>query len=287
MNFSPTLTVFIGTAALGLIAGMLGTFVVLRKRALIGDTLAHATLPGVALAFLLTGEREFLPLLLGAWISSLVAALLMMLVKKSTPLKDDSLLALTLGCFFAFGIFLLDIAQRTTSGNKSGIKSFIFGHAAGMLPSDVVTIFLVSLFTLLVLLFFFKEITALSFDAPYLASQGFPSLFVDAVLMFLITIVTTSGLPAVGAILITALLFIPALSARLLSRSVTTMIFLSGIFGVLSAVSGTALSLYYSIPFSDGTSIPTGPAIVVVAAGIFSLCAMKPFFSKKLTDICF
>lgn len=267
--------VVLGTALLGLTCGVLGSFVVLRGRALIGDTLAHATLPGVALSYLIVGERDFFAMLLGAFLSSTLAALFMSTIKLATPLRSDSYLSLTLGGWFAIGIMLLDYTQRHSGGDKAGLQSFIFGKAAGILYGDVLTIASVTALVLPALFLLWKEFKLLCFDQNFLRSLGYSVAGLDAILMIMTTCVIISGLPAVGAILVTALLFIPAITARFICPSLSWMVPTAGLLGMLGASGGALLSTQSLFGSSKG--VPTGPAIVLVCA---SLCLAAGCYKK-------
>jgi len=262
-----TRVVIIGATLLGLAAGLVGTFLLLRKRALLSDTLSHATLPGIALAFIvvsaLGGEgKNLLTLILGAAVFSILGTGSVMAIQRFTRLKDDAALGIVLSVFFGLGIALMGIATRMETGNAAGLSSFIYGKTASMLFFDAVliaaTAFAVALFTLL----FFKEFTIICFDQSYAASQGWPVFRLDFLLMALVVMVTVIGLQAVGLILVVALLIIPPAAARFWTYRLGTMLALSGLFGAFSGLFGAAFSALMA-------NLPAGAVIVLTAAALF------------------
>ncbi len=132
-------TVALGSAALGLVAGALGAFAVLRRQSLLGDAVSHAALPGIVLAFLLTGSKAPLVLVLGAALAGWVASLLVMLIVRTTRIKTDTALGLVLSVFFGLGLVLLSVVQRSAGAGQAGLEKFLFGQAATLVGDDLVT----------------------------------------------------------------------------------------------------------------------------------------------------
>jgi manganese/zinc/iron transport system permease protein len=265
-------TVALGCALLGITCGALGCFTILRKRALVSDAVSHASLPGVCLAFMIVGERNFGALLLGAFVLGLVAAGTITLMRTYTRIKEDAATALVIGGFFGFGIVLSRIIQNNPAGNRAGLDSFIFGKAASLVGSDLTWILVTSTLILILLVLFFKELTLLCFDRNFAAGIGWPVFGLDLFLMALVTLSSVVGLPAVGAVLIVSLLIIPGLTARLWTDSVTVMVQLAGALGGISAFVGTLLSTV--LPTPEGSlsrGWPTGPLITLVASALFFL----------------
>ena len=179
-----TRVVIIGTALLGLASGLVGTFLLLRKRALLSDTLSHATLPGIALMFIIVsiagGEgKNLLLLILGAAVFSVLGTAAVIIIQKTTRLKDDAALGIVLSVSFGLGIALLGIATRMETGNAAGLSSFIYGKTASMLFFDAVLIGIAALLAAIFCLAFFKEFTVICFDSDYAASQGWPVVRLD------------------------------------------------------------------------------------------------------------
>jgi manganese/zinc/iron transport system permease protein len=258
--------VLFGSIMLGAAAGVLGSFAVLRKRSLLGDALAHAALPGVCIAFLLTGTKSILPLLAGATVSGVLGVLLIQAITSSGKIKSDSAIGIVLSVFFGIGIVLLTHIQRLPLGNQSGLDKFLFGQAASMLPQDLLVMGVISLFLLGAILLLFKEFRLLTFDPDFLATLGFPVMLVDLLLMALIVLSVMAGLQAVGVILMAAILITPAVAARFWTNHLSVMIAVAGGIGALSGFFGTFLS-------SLAPRIPTGPVMVLSATFFFILSA--------------
>ncbi|MEK4969550.1 MULTISPECIES: metal ABC transporter permease [Cytobacillus] len=254
--------VLIGTLLLGLASGILGSFALLRKQSLIGDAVAHAALPGICIGFMLTGERSLIILLIGATVTGLIAAYCIQYIASASILKEDTAICLILSTFFGVGIVLLTKVQQMPSGNKSGLDSFIFGQAAGMVSSDVKLMAGAAALLLMVTIIFFKEFKLITFDAEFAKGLGLPVSALNFLFMTLLVAVVVIGIQAVGVILMAALLITPAISARYWTNSLSKMVIISGIFGAISGVIGTLIS-------SLDRGIPTGPFIVVTATIIF------------------
>lgn len=258
-----TLIVLVGTSLLGGTSGLIGTFAVLRRRSLTGDALAHAALPGLCLAFMVWGERNLFMMLLGAFISGLLGIGIISGLRAWTRIKEDAAIGIVLSVFFGAGIVLSRIIQNhVSSGSKSGLDSYILGKTAGMLSYDVYLIAALALGSLLVVLAFSKEFQLISFDTPFAIVQGWPALLLDLILMSLIAVVVVIGLPAVGVVMIAALLILPGASARFWSDRLPTMIQVSIFIGFLTGVVGTLTSATFSL-------MPAGPLIVLVGTAFF------------------
>jgi manganese/zinc/iron transport system permease protein len=272
---SNTLLVLLGTALLGLSCGIVGAFTVLRGRALVGDAVAHAALPGICLSYLIFQQRSFGVLFSGAVLFALASVWCINFIRERTRLKEDAALAVTLSSFFGLGIVLSRIVQNQPSGNRAGLDDFIFGKAASIVSQDVVSIAIISLVTLLVITLLFKELKLLCFDREFAFAQELPVKRLDIILMVLVCLCAVSGLPAVGVVLVSALLIIPAVTARLLTSRLESMVVLSGIIGVAAALSGTALSAVVSGP-DNGSSrgLPTGPLIVLSCTALFTIALL-------------
>jgi manganese/zinc/iron transport system permease protein len=264
-----TRVVIIGTTLLGLAAGLIGTFLLLRKRALLSDTLSHATLPGIALAFIIAsalgGEgKNLLVLIFGAAVFALLGTGTVIFIQRYSRLKDDAALGIVLSVFFGLGIALLGLATRMNTGNAAGLSAFIYGKTASMLLFDAQLIALTALAAALCSLLFFKEFTLISFDATYAAGQGWPVVRLDFVMMTLAVVVTVVGLQAVGLILVVALLIIPPAAARFWTLRLKPMLVLAALFGALSCYLGASLSALMA-------KLPAGAVIVLTASAIFGL----------------
>lgn len=266
---STTRVVLLGTGMLGLCAGVVGTLGVLRRRALVGDAVAHAALPGVCIAFLIVGERNVPALLIGALAIGLLAAWSIALVRRVSRIKEDAAVALVIGSFFGLGIVL---SQRISErGNAAaGIDSFIFGKAATMIQSDALVISAATLICLLVVGLLHKELRTLCFDRAFGESLGWRMGPLDALVMALVAITTVAGLPAVGAVMIVGLLIIPSAAARFWTDRFGLTLIFSGAIGTLAAIVGTIASGSLPVPDSSPTKgWPTGPTIILVAGVAF------------------
>lgn len=256
--------VALGAAILGVVGGVLGCFAVLRRQGLYGDALAHATLPGVCVAFIISGNKTPAVLLLGAAISAGLGALLILAVVSGTRIKQDASLGIVLSVFFGVGTVLLTYIAGTGNSGQSGINRFIFGQAATIVRDDVVTMGILATITLLIVALFFKEFKLLSFNPEFAASLGYPVGKLNLLLTSLIVVAIIIGIQTVGVILMAAMLITPAAAARQWTDRLSTMIFVSGFFGALSGVTGALIS-------ASDSDLPTGPLVVLAATGILLL----------------
>ena len=264
-------TVALGSAVLGIVSGALGAFAVLRKQSLLGDAMAHAALPGIALAFLLTGSKASLVLIIGAAIAGWIGTLFIMSIVRSTRIKFDSALGLVLSVFFGFGLVLLTIIQKMPNANQAGLDKFLFGQAAALLERDVITMGVLGAIAIGVMLVFWKEFKLLSFDPDFGATLGFPIKLLDILLTTLIVIAIVLGLQTVGVVLMSAMIVAPAAAARQWTDRLGTMILLSALFGALAGVVGALLS-------SSIQRLPTGPTIVLC---ISTIVLISLFFAPR------
>ena len=256
--------IVLGSMLLGLSSGVIGSFAYLRKQSLMGDALSHAALPGVCIAFMLSGSKSILLFLVGAAAAGIVATFGIGFITRNTRIKQDSALAIVLTVFFGLGIVLLTRIQHSGNGNQSGLDKYLFGQAASMIHSDVVILAVISVVLVGICTLLFKEFKLLSFDAGFARGLGYPVAFMDQLIMFLIVIAVVVGIQAVGVVLMAALLITPAVSARYWTERLGLMVVLSGIFGACSGFVGTIVS-------ANGNNLPTGPLTVLVATGFFLL----------------
>lgn len=261
-GLSLTDKVTIGSALLGGAAGVAGCFAVLRRRSLVGDMLAHASLPGVCIAFMLLGTRDLMGLSLGALVSGLAAIGLMTVVTRWTRTKEDAAIGIMLSAFFGLGVVLLSAITRSQAGgHSSGLSSYLFGEPGNMLDSDLTVLVVVAAVVLLVIVGLFKEFKLVAFDADFARSQGWPTLALDLGMMAAVAVVTIVGLPIVGVILMAAMIILPASTARLWTNRLHTLLILAGVIGAATGAIGVRLS----------GSLPTGPVIVLTGAVLFVL----------------
>ncbi len=267
-----TRVVMLGTMLLGMAAGTIGSFTLLRRRALMGDALSHATLPGVGLAFMLAPmaglDGKSMPVLLaGAAISGLAGVGAILFVRNLTRLKEDAALGIVLSVFFGAGIAVLSLVQQMPTGHAAGLEAFIYGKTASMVAGDAWMIGAAGLGCVLVATAVFKELSLLCFDEGYAGARGFPVLGLDILLMAMVVIVTIIGLQAVGLVLMIALLVIPAAAARFWTQDMRNMTLISALIGGISGLLGSSMSAVFP-------RLPSGAMIVLVSGGLFFVSMM-------------
>ena len=254
-------TVALGSALLGIISGVLGSFAVLRRQSLLGDGVSHAALPGVVMAFLLTGSKNTEVLLLGALLTGLVATYLITRIVKHSRIRFDSALALVMSVFFGLGLVLLTYTQKVPNANQAGLKRFIYGQASTLLQRDVVLMAICGTVLLFIIILFWKEFKLFSFDPEFAGTIGFGVGRLNLILSLLIVLAIIIGLETVGVVLMSAMLIAPAVAARQWSNRLWLMVVFAAVFGAISGVAGTMISS--SVP-----GVPTGPVIVVCVTAI-------------------
>jgi len=261
--------VAVGAALLGLAAGAAGTFLFLRKRALVSDAVAHATLPGIGLAFVvmaaLGGDgRNLLGLMAGSALTATAGLLLVEWIARRTRLAEDAAIGAVLSVFFGFGVVLLTVIQTMTSGRQAGLEDFLLGATAGMLFTDAVVIAVGGALTVALVMVLRRPMTLVAFDPGYAAALGIDVRRIDLAIMALTMAVVVVGLKVVGLILIVALLIIPGVTARFWTERAERMIWIAGGTGAVSGWVGAAIS-------ASAPALPTGPIIVLVATALFLL----------------
>ncbi|MGF1473538.1 MAG: metal ABC transporter permease [Rubrobacteraceae bacterium] len=263
--------VALGAAILGIASGVLGCFAVLRRQGLLGDSLAHATLPGVAVAFLVSGAKVPGVLLAGAAVSAGLGALLIFAVVQNTRIKQDAILGIVLSVFFGVGVVLLTYIAGTGNAAQGGLNYFIFGQAATIIQRDVVTMAVLAAFALVVVALLFKEFKLISFDPAFAASIGYPVGKLGLLLTALIVLAIVIGIQTVGVILMAAMLITPAAAARQWTDKLSVMVLISALFGSASGVGGALVS-------AAGENLPTGPLVVLFAT---ALLIVSLFFGSR------
>lgn len=254
--------VVIGSILLGIGSAAIGCFALLRKRALVGDAVAHAALPGVAIAFMLTGTKNTFALLIGAAIAGWISMIVMDYIVSKSRIREDTAIGIVLSVFFGLGILLMTHIQSGGSANQSGLDKFLFGQAASLLPEDVAVFGSVSVLLIVVIILFFKEFKLLSFDPDFAKALGFPVRLLEMALTTMIVFAVVVGIQAVGVVLMAAMLITPAAAARYWTERLPVMILLAALFGAISGYAGAFVS--YIAP-----NMPTGPWIVTAITMIF------------------
>ncbi|MEM1063282.1 MAG: metal ABC transporter permease [Planctomycetota bacterium] len=283
-----TRVVLAGTTLLGTAAGVAGVFLILRGRALLGDIIGHATLPGLAGAFLVgravdPDNARSTPLLVaGAMMSGAAGAGSVSWLTRRAGLKDDAALAIVLGLFFGGGAALFNLVQQLPGANSAGLGQFMFGKAASMLAADVQTFAVVAVVVIAAVVALRKELTLLCFDPDYLAATGRSPLLLDLALAAIVLTVSVAGLWSVGLILVVATLVIPAAAARNVTDRIGRMLLLSGLFGFAGAYIGTLVSA--SAPrMSTGGVVVLADAAIFVAALLYGT-ARKRLAARRIAD---
>jgi len=264
----PNITyVVIGSVLLTASSAIVGSFTFLNKRSLIGDAIAHAVLPGICLGFLLSGTKNPVYLIGGAFVTGWISLVLVDYITAKTRIKEDTAIGLILSVFFGIGILLLTVIQKSGNAAQSGLDHFLFGKAAALVGSDLYVFAGVAVILLIAVFLLFKEFALLAFDKDYARAIGLPVKRIELVLTSLIVLAVVIGIQAVGVVLMAAILITPAAAARFWTDRIRVMFVLASVFGAISGLTGAYIS--YAAP-----AMPTGPWIVIV----ISVIAFVSFF---------
>lgn len=253
--------VALGSALLGIVGGILGSFAVLRRQGLLGDALAHAALPGIVVAFMLTGSKTPLVLMAGAAIAGWLGTLLIIRIVRDTRISEDTALGIVLTVFFGLGVVLLTRVQQSNNASQAGLDRYLFGQAATVVQEHVVTMAVVGSVALALVALLYKEFKLLSFDPDFAASIGYPVGRLNVLLTSSIVIAVVIGLQTVGVVLMAAMLIAPAAAARQWTNRLAVMLGLSALFGALAGVTGAVISV-------QASRLPTGPMVILCATAI-------------------
>jgi manganese/zinc/iron transport system permease protein len=251
-----------GAILLGASAAMIGVFSYLRKQSLAGDTLAHAALPGVVFAFLLSGTRAPGVLLLGAISSCALAFVALEYLRTCSKIREDSALAIVLSSSFALGLFLLGLVQKSGNPEQAGLDKLLFGQAASLVPEDLYLLAAVSALLVLLLLVIFRPLRIVVFDPLFAQANGIPIRIYDFLLASMLVLAIAVGLQLVGVVLMAALLVTPAAAARYWTNRLPYLLLIAACFGALSGVLGAQVSFL-------APGMPTGPWMVVAISLLF------------------
>ena len=271
--------VVIGSVLLTASSAIVGSFTFLNKRALVGDAIAHAVLPGICLGFLLAGTKNPLFLIGGAFATGWISLVAVDYITARTRIKEDTAIGLILSVFFGFGIVLLTVIQKSGNAAQSGLDHFLFGKAAALVGEDLYTFASVAVILLIAVFLLFKEFALLAFDKDFARAIGLPVRRIELVLTSLIVLAVVIGIQAVGVVLMAAILITPAAAARFWTDKIKVMFLLASIFGAISGFAGAYIS--YVAP-----AMPTGPWIVIVISTIafisFFLAPRRGVISRML-----
>lgn len=246
--------------AIGVLVGILcpvvGSYLIVQRMALLGDVIAHAVLPGLSISFFFGVD-----ILIGAFGSGILGALLIAWIRSQTRIKADAAMALTFSSFFALGVTLITVLK-----NKLDLDSFLFGDILGVTPLDIQRTALIAGLILLTIKLFYKELLFYTFDKTGAQAIGLPINAIYFGFMAAITLTIIASMQAVGVILVISLLVGPALTAYLLVKELHQMMIVGAILGAIASVSGVYLSYY--------RNLPSGPAIVLVSSSMFLLALL-------------
>lgn len=258
--------VVLGALVLGVTAGVLGTFAVLRRRSLVGDAVAHSTLPGVCVAFLVAGAKDVPGLLVGAAAAGIVAALLMVGIERTGRIKPDTAIGVVLSGFFSLGVVLLTYIGSSQDADQAGLENYLFGQAAGLLESDVVVMAVLGGTALLVVVALRRALTTTLFDPSYAGAIGLPVRALEVLMTALLVVAVVIGVRVVGAILMVAMLVVPTVVARQLADRFTVVLPLAGVTGAVVGVAGALAA--------TRAALPTGPVVVLVGFALVMLAVL-------------
>lgn len=253
--------VALGSMVLGIVSGTLGAFAVLRRQGLMGDALSHAALPGICLAYMWTGSKAPLTLMIGAALAGWIGMTLILTIVRQTRISSDAALGTVLTVFFGVGVVLLTVIQKSNDANQAGLDKYLFGQAATLVQEQVVTMATLGTAALLVVALFYKEFKLLAFDPEFAMSLALPTRRLDLLLTSLLVVAVVIGLNTVGVVLMSAMLVAPAAAARQWTNRLSVMLGLSALFGALSGLSGALVSV-------SEERLPTGPIIILCASAL-------------------
>jgi manganese/zinc/iron transport system permease protein len=263
--------VVIGCVLLTASSAIVGCFTFLRKRALVGDAVAHSVLPGVCLSFILAGTKNPFILLIGAFLSGWLSLVLIDMITSKTKIKEDTAIGLILSVFFGIGILLLTSIQHGGNASQSGLDSFLFGKAASLMADDLLIFGTIGVLVIFSVLMLFKEFFLISFDENFARSIGVPVRTIELILSTLTVLSVVVGIQAVGVVLMAAMLITPAAAARYWTSNLKSMIFIAAGLSTVAGIAGAYISW-------EIERMPTGPWIVM----FISLIAIFSFlFSPK------
>lgn len=271
--------VTLGSLLLAASSAIVGCFTFLQKRALVGDAVAHAVLPGVCLAFIVGETKNPFVLIIGAFITGWLALVILDFIVANSKIKEDTAIGLILSVFFGIGILLLTSIQHSGSAAQSGLDNFLFGKAASMIGIDLIIFSSVAAVLILMVILLYKEFKLISFDINFGKAIGFPIKTLQLLLTTLTVLAVVIGIQAVGVVLMAAMLITPAAAARFWTDKLRIMLLLAAVFGALSGVTGAYISFV-------APAMPTGPWIVLVISFIaicsFFLAPGKGILSRHL-----
>ena len=244
----------IASALVGVVCAVVGTYVVLRGVAFIGDAIAHAGFPGVVAAYMLG-----IPTYFGAAVAAVGTALAIGLVTKRAGIRQDTVIGVMFAGTFAFGIFLFS----TIKGYVADLFSFLFGNVLAISPTDLTALVILGLGVIGIVALMWKELLYATFDPLGAAASGIKVDRLEYLFLALVALTIVVSLQAVGIILVVAMLITPAATAQMLTVRFMRLMLLAAVVGIASAVAGLYLSYWLNVA--------SGATIVLVQTGLFLL----------------
>ncbi|MEA5617753.1 metal ABC transporter permease [Cronbergia sp. UHCC 0137] len=246
----------------GLLCAVVGSYLMVQRLALLGDAISHSVLPGLAIAFMVGGN-----IFVGAFIAGILSTVAITFINTRSPIKEDAAMGIVLSAFFALGITLITVIQKS---NKIDLNHFLFGNILGVTADEVRDTAIIAAIVLIVIVLLYKELLFYTFDPLGAQAAGLPVNRLNFGLMVLIALTIVASMKAVGVILVLSLLITPGATAYLLVKRLHQVMILGAVIGIISSISGMYLSYFYNLP--------SGPAIVLVVSGLFVLAL---FFSPR------
>lgn len=276
----------IGACILAFASAIVGSFAFLQRKTLVGDAVSHAILPGICLAFIFTETKNPAILLTGAFISGWISALCINFISEKSKIKNDTAISIVLSLFFGIGITLMSYIQtnpKYAHSNKSGLSNYLFGSITSITSSDLIFFSIIATLTLGIIILFYKQLKAVSFDPEYSKSIGINTQFIQNLLTALMVLSIVLGIKAVGVVLMAGMIITPAAVARFWTNRLKTLLFFAVLIAVFSCVLGSYISY-----ISAG---PTGPWIIILLSFIaiisFFFAPKKGILARKWKQIQF
>ena len=242
----------------GIICALVGSYLMVQRLALLGDAISHSVLPGLAIAFILGAN-----IYIGAFIAGMLSTMVIAWIRTRSPIKEDAAMGIVFSAFFALGITLITLIQKD---NKIDLNHFLFGNILSVTAAEVRDTAIIATIIILVVILLYKELLFYTFDAQGAQAAGLPINLLNFGLMLLIALTIVASLKTVGVVLVLSLLITPGATAYLLVKRLHQVMILGAGIGVVASISGMYLSYWYNLP--------SGPAIVLVASGLFLLALL-------------
>jgi manganese/zinc/iron transport system permease protein len=272
----------LGSMLMCLSASLMGVFLFVRKRSLLGETLSHATYPGVILGIIFAVVfdcEKWIPIftLIGGCLSAALGLIFIQFLKEKMQVRFDAALCAILAMFFGFGVLMASHVQTAFPAHFRTVTAYLYGQAATMQDMHILLYGVVAMGVVVLIFIFYKELHVLSFDEEFAASTRKIAKSVDVLFLTLVVVSTVMGMRCVGVVLMSAMLIAPAVAARQFTHSLKTMLFLAGLIGMIGAFLGSFLSFqlssYFTQELKTRISFPTGSVIVIVIC-LFTFIAL-------------